>query len=99
MPTRREKITEMLERTEYPLTADDICRDLDIKDKSIVYEDINHISKSIKNMSKELLVQPARCGNCDFVFKVKGSAKRPSKCPQCKGQWIISPGYLIRPRK
>ncbi|MHA1907994.1 MAG: transcriptional regulator [Candidatus Thorarchaeota archaeon] len=99
IPTRREKIAEMLERTEYPLTAEDICRELDIKDRSIVYEDITHISKSIKNESKELLVQPARCGNCDFIFKVKGSAKRPSKCPKCRGQWIISPGYLIRNRK
>jgi len=99
MPTRRERIAEMLEETEFPLTADDICQVLDIKDRSLVYEDITHISKSIKNKSKELLVQPARCGNCDFIFKVKGVAKRPSKCPNCKGQWIISPGYLIRLRK
>jgi predicted Zn-ribbon and HTH transcriptional regulator len=99
MTTRRERITQILEETEYPLTAEDICRELDIKDRSIVYEDINHISKSVKNQGKELLVQPARCGNCDFVFKVKGSAKRPSKCPKCRGQWIISPGYLIRKRK
>lgn len=99
MPTRRERIAEILEETEYPLTADDICRALDIKERSIVYEDINHISRSIKNEGKDLLVQPARCGNCDFVFKVKGSAKRPSKCPKCKGQWIISPGYLIRLKK
>ncbi len=99
MPTRRERIAELLERTEYPLTAEDICRELDIKDRSIVYEDIDHISKSVKHEQKELLVQPARCGNCDFVFKVKGSAKRPSKCPKCRGQWIISPGYLIRDRK
>ena len=99
LPTRRKRIAVMLEETEYPLTAEDICRALDIKERSIVYEDITHISKSIKNESKELLVQPASCGNCDFVFKVKGTAKRPSKCPKCRGQWIISPGYLIRLRK
>ncbi|MFW9956327.1 MAG: transcriptional regulator [Candidatus Thorarchaeota archaeon] len=99
MPTRRERIAEILERTEYPLTAEDICRELDIKDRSIVYEDLTHISKSIKHESKELLVQPPRCGNCDFVFRVKEIAKRPSKCPKCKGQWIISPGYLILVRR
>ena len=99
LSTRRKRIAKMLEETEYPLTAEDICKEFDIKDRSIVYKDITHISKSIKNESKELLVQPARCGNCDFVFKVKGTAKRPSKCPKCRGQWIISPGYLIRLRK
>ena len=60
MQTRRERITELLERTGYPLTAEDICRELDIKDRAIVYEDISHISKSIKNEEKELLVRPAR---------------------------------------
>ena len=99
MKTRREKIIELLEDSEYPLTAEDICQALDINKRSIVYEDIDHIAKSLKNQKKQLLVQPPVCGKCDYVFKVKGSAKRPSKCPKCKSQWIISPSFLIRPSK
>ncbi len=99
MQTRRERIVELLESVDYPLTAEDICQELDIKQRSVVYEDIDHISKSLKNVGKSLLVRPARCGKCDYVFKTKSSSKRPSKCPKCKSQWIISPAFLIRSRK
>ena len=99
MPTRREMIAELLERTEYPLTAEEICEQLDIKKRSIVYEDIDHISKSVKRENKELLIRPATCGKCQFVFKVGKSVKEPSKCPKCKSQWILSPAFIIRYRK
>nr|KXH72256.1 MAG: hypothetical protein AM325_01920 [Candidatus Thorarchaeota archaeon SMTZ1-45] len=99
MLTRRERIAELLERTEYPLTAEEICQLLDIEKRSIVYDDIDHISKSVKREAKELLVRPASCGRCQFIFKVRKSAKAPGKCPKCKSQWILAPAFIIRPRK
>ena len=81
------------------MTAEDICEELDIKKRSIVYEDIDHISKSVKRENKELLISPARCGKCQFVFKVRKTAKAPSKCPKCRSEWILSPGFVIRYRK
>lgn len=99
MPTRRETIAELLERSNHPLTAQEICEMLDIKKRSIVYEDIEHISKSVKRENKELLIRPAICGKCQFVFKVGKSVKEPSKCPKCKSQWILSPAFTIRDRK
>jgi predicted Zn-ribbon and HTH transcriptional regulator len=99
MPTRRETIAELLERADHPLTAQEICEVLDIKKRSIVYEDIEHISKSVKRENKELLIRPAICGKCQFVFKVGKSVKEPSKCPKCKSQWILSPAFMVRCRK
>ena len=52
-----------------------------------------------KAEGKELLLRPASCGKCNYVFSERKSAKKPSKCPKCRSQWIISPGYLIRPRR
>ena len=99
MPTRRETIAELLERSEHPVTVEEICEELDIKKRSIVYEDIDHIAKSVKRENKELLIRPAICGKCQFVFKVKKTAKAPSKCPKCRSEWILSPGFVIRYRK
>ena len=99
MSTRREKIADLLEETEYPMTAEEICENLDIKSKSIVYEDIDHISKSVKRKNKELLIRPAICGKCQFKFKVGKSSKAPSKCPKCKSEWILPPAFLIRQKK
>ena len=99
MPTRRETIAELLERTEHPLTAEEICERLDIKKRSIVYEDLDHIAKSVRRENKELLIRPASCGKCQFVFKVRKTAKAPGRCPKCRSEWILSPAFLIRYRK
>ena len=99
MPTRREEIARLLEEAEYPLTAQDICDMMDIKKRSLVYEDIDHIAKSVKNLKKQVVVSPARCGKCQFIFKKMKSSKAPTKCPKCRSEWIIAPAYLIREKK
>jgi len=99
MPTRREEIAILLEETEYPLTAQDLCEMLDIKKRSIIYEDIDHIARSVKNQGKQVIVSPARCGKCQFIFKNTKTAKAPTKCPKCRSEWIISPSFLIRDKK
>jgi predicted Zn-ribbon and HTH transcriptional regulator len=99
MQTRRERIAELLEETEIPLTAQDICNALDIKSRSVVYEDVEHISISVKNKGKHLLIRPASCGKCGYVFSKRKAAKRPSKCPKCRSEWILLPAYLIREKK
>jgi len=88
----------MLEETEYPLTAQEICNALGLKSRSLIYEDIEHISQSVNAEGKKLLLRPASCGKCNYVFTERKTAKRPSKCPKCRSQWIISPGYIIRAR-
>jgi predicted Zn-ribbon and HTH transcriptional regulator len=99
MQTRRERIAELLEGTEFPLTAEEICETLDIKKRSIVYEDIDHISKSVKRKEKELLVRPAICGKCQFTFKTRKTSKAPSKCPKCRSEWILAPAFIIQQRR
>jgi len=99
MTTRRKSIAELLEKSEHPMTAQDICSILDIKNRSIVYEDIGHIAKSAKNSGKEVLIRPASCGKCGYVFSSRKAASRPSKCPKCRSQWILLPGYLIRSKR
>lgn len=99
MPTRREQIAQHLEDAEYPLTAQDLCDILDLKKRAIIYEDIDHIARSVKNQGKQVVVSPARCGKCQFIFKKMKSSKAPTKCPKCRSEWIIAPGYLIRDKK
>jgi predicted Zn-ribbon and HTH transcriptional regulator len=99
MLTRREEIKELLESTEQPMTAQEICDILDLDKRSIVYEDIDHIARSVRNQGKEVIVKPASCAKCHYVFRVKETAKAPTKCPKCKSEWILAPSFLIRKRK
>ena len=99
MGTRREEIAALLEKSESPLTAQDLCDMLDIGSREDVYEDIEHIAKTVRAQGKRVLIKPSRCGKCGHVFANRTIAKRPSKCPKCKSEWISLPGYLIRNRK
>ncbi|TFG34250.1 transcriptional regulator [Candidatus Thorarchaeota archaeon] len=99
MLTRREEITRYLEAAEYPITAQDLCERLGLKKRSIIYEDIDHIARSVKHEGKEVIVRPASCGKCHFVFSKIHSAKAPTKCPKCKSEWILAPAFLIRKKK
>ena len=96
MPTRREEIARILEETEVPLTAEELCQELDIRSRSIVYEDIEHIRKSLKRRGKVLLVRPAVCGKCQFEFSARKTPKAPSRCPKCRSEWILAPAFIIR---
>ncbi len=95
MKTRRERITLLLEESDHPLTAQDIAEALGLENRNVVFEDIEHIAKSLKREGKQILIRPATCGKCGYIFSPK-SAKRPSRCPKCKSEWILLPGYLIR---
>ena len=99
MKTRRERIIELLIQTEYPITAKEICDILEIKSQSLVYEDLGHIAKSVKARKQDLVMRPAQCAKCDYLFKARESAKRPSRCPKCKSEWLIAPAFMIRDKK
>jgi hypothetical protein len=96
MKTRRERIIELLERTEHPMTVQDLAEWLDIKNRSMLYEDLEHVAKSVQAQGKELLMRPASCGKCGYVFRHRNTPKKPTKCPKCHSQWILLPGYVIR---
>jgi predicted Zn-ribbon and HTH transcriptional regulator len=52
--------------------------------------DVQHLLKSLKHTGFIAHIEPARCRKCGFEFDA-GKLARPSKCPQCKGTWILEP--------
>lgn len=60
-----------------------------------VSEDLEHVKKSLKHSDERLVVEPAVCRKCQFVFSETTYAK-PSKCPECKGTWVQEPHIGIR---
>jgi len=53
-------------------------------------DDLEHLKKSLKREGMRLLVEPARCQKCDFVF-TKGRLVKPGRCPMCRSTWIDEP--------
>ncbi len=94
MQTRRERIIELLENIDSPVTIKVICTLLDIKEQRVVEEDLTHIAQSIKRRGKRLVMHPASCAKCGFSFKTR-KVKAPSKCPRCKSEWILPASFII----
>ncbi|TXT55822.1 MAG: hypothetical protein BAJATHORv1_30205 [Candidatus Thorarchaeota archaeon] len=95
MQTRRQRITELLESVENPITTSEICQILDIRERSLVTEDLKHIAKSVQNEGKQLIARTPICGKCQYEFIGRRSTKTPSRCPKCKSEWILPPSFII----
>lgn len=56
---------------------------------------LEHIRKSIAASGLRLIITPAECKKCGFVFSKRDKLKRPGKCPVCKGESIREPLFSI----
>ena len=88
--TRREEIIEILSKEEK--SAQELANRFQVELFEIL-EDLEHIKHSIK--PKKLVMKPALCKKCGFVFRERSRVKKPGKCPKCKGEWITAPLFRI----
>jgi predicted Zn-ribbon and HTH transcriptional regulator len=92
MPTLRQKIISRLSEAE--LSAWELSGEMGISEKE-VYEHLSHIARSVASQNKTLLITPATCLRCGYVFEGRTRFTRPSRCPQCKKSHIQRPTFRI----
>lgn len=92
MKTIRKQIIELLDNEE--MSARDLSRILSIREKE-VYTHLSHIARSVTAQKKKLMIIPAECLECGFVFEKRKRFTRPSRCPHCKSEHIQNPVYRI----
>lgn len=99
--SRRERIIEILSSTSEPLDVHQLARELglDPREAGSLYEDLEHIARSLRNSGMALLMQPPVCRSCGYVFKDLKRLRRPSKCPRCRAERISPPRFIIRPER
>ena len=61
--------------------------------RKVILEDLRIIAGIVKREGKVLLIQPAQCKKCGFVFKPE--IKIPGRCPKCRSEWIEEPRFKI----
>jgi transcriptional regulator len=72
------------------VTALDISREVRIPERE-VYDHLEHIRKTLRIAGLHLLVVPAACGECGFVFHKRTRLTKPGKCPVCRSSHISEP--------
>jgi predicted Zn-ribbon and HTH transcriptional regulator len=92
MPTIRQKIISLLIDEE--LTAREISGEVGISEKE-VSDHLAHIARSVASQDKNVMVTPANCLACGYVFEDRKRFTRPGRCPQCKKSHIQSPRFRI----
>lgn len=88
--TIREELLRWLEGRE--LTVGELSKVVGKSEKEI-YDHLEQLQKS-----GLLVIIPAECGKCDYIFESREKVKKPSKCPKCKSTYIKQPLFTVSSR-
>jgi transcriptional regulator len=88
--THRRLLLELV--SSEPRTLSSLSRELGL-DKRGMEDDLRHMIRSALAAGHDVIVEPARCRSCGFLFD-EDRLTKPGKCPSCRGSRILEP--LIR---
>lgn len=80
-----------------PASARELSSLVGVTEKDVTHH-LEHLDRSLRHSGERLVIEPARCLTCDYVFKTRKKLKRPSSCPQCRGERIDAPAFFVRAR-
>jgi transcriptional regulator len=78
-----------------PRTASSLARELGL-DRRDMEDDLRHLIRTARALGHDVVVEPARCKSCGFVFE-EDRLTKPGRCPACRESRIYEP--LIRVAK
>lgn len=91
--TLRQRMIDVITGTR--LSSHQLAQMLGIRERQ-VEEHLLHVVKTIaRDKSRRFVLDPARCQDCDFVFRDRRRLTRPSRCPHCRSEHILAPRYGI----
>jgi predicted Zn-ribbon and HTH transcriptional regulator len=91
--TVRRRILAELE--DGPLSSRDLSGLVGIPEKEVAIH-LEHIRQSLHRIGTRIVVRPAECVKCGFVFDKRGRLTRPSRCPVCRSESIHPPLFSLR---
>ncbi len=59
-------------------------------------EHLEHLERSLKPRGEKLVVQPATCLSCGFVFQKRRRFTTPGACPSCRSERIAPPSFRVQ---
>jgi transcriptional regulator len=91
--TIRKYLCVLLE--ERAMSAKEISAVVRIPERE-VHGHLEHVRKTLHQTDRHLLVEPARCEKCGFIFRKRARLSKPGKCPLCHSQLILPPLFAIK---
>ena len=91
--TLRQAIRSFLEGP--PATVRELSRGVGASEKDVLAH-MEHLGRSLPRQGSGLVVTPAECEECGFVFRKRGRLRKPGRCPLCRSTRIADPLYGLR---
>ena len=91
--TVRQMIIDIL--LEGPATAKELSARVRIPEKDVLPH-LAHIRKSLHHGQQRLVMEPAYCRACGFVFRKRERLSKPGHCPSCHHSFIEAPVFRIQ---
>ena len=93
--TMRHEILSALEQG--LRSVGEISREVRISERD-VYEHLEHIRKTTSRSDRHLIITPAECRKCGFIFSKRERLRKPGRCPLCRGESIKEALFSIGER-
>ncbi len=87
--TARERILAILECGR-SLTLKELSGEVSLSERDLPAH-LEHLQRSLRREGRRLLLEPATCKRCGFVFRKRTRFTRPSRCPSCRGTHLDPP--------
>jgi predicted Zn-ribbon and HTH transcriptional regulator len=87
----RRDLLELLSHE--PRSVSRLARELGVP-RGDVEEDLRHMIRSARAAGHRVVVVPARCRSCGFLFS-EDKLSKPGKCPACRGTRIFEPQIAV----
>ena len=91
--TVRREIISLIEGRS--LSAKEISGMVSIPEKAVGGH-LSHIQRTLNKTGRRLIITPAECKQCGFIFKKREKLSKPGKCPICRAEMIKEPLFSIR---
>ena len=91
--TDRDALREALAEG-VPLTIRELSKLAGLSEEQVEGH-LEHLTKSVKAEGKRLVIEPAECLSCGYVFEGRTRFRKPSRCPECKKSHISPPSVQI----
>lgn len=96
METIRERLIKILLESKEPLTIHQLQSLAQTElEPNELYEELEHVRKTLKRMGYRLVIVPATCKKCGYQFTDREKLKKPSRCPRCKSERIEPPRFYV----
>ena len=91
--TVRQMIIDIL--LQGPATAKELSARVRIPEKDVLPH-LAHIRKTLQHGPQRLVMEPACCRACGFVFHKRERLSKPGQCPSCHRSFIEEPVFRIQ---